>query len=130
MVLAGFLGFLASMWVEKSLTTTDIFSCLSMHFFLFQGISTFFFRKALRNLLPGPFKNALWLADSSFLLGTLMNAILSYFYLADDGARENLAIARTETFATLLMVFAACIFVMTTSIVFAQNTREKPYLEA
>lgn len=128
MILAGCFGILASMWVEKSLSTTSILNCFSAHFFLFQGIATFFYRKELRSLLPGPFRNALWLADSSFVLGGLMQAILSYFYFRDN-ARENLAIARSDAFSILLFLFAACIFLMTTPIAFVKNTKQKPYLQ-
>ena len=127
MILAGSFGILASMWVEKSLNTTNIFNCFSTHFFLFQGIATFFYHKELRSLLPRPFRNALWLADSSFFLGGLMQAILSYFYFQDN-ARENLALARSDGFSILLFLFAACIFLMTTPVAFAKNTKQKPYI--
>ena len=108
MVLAGIFSLLASIWVETSLNTSNIFHCFSMHFFLFQGVANFFYRKHLRVLLPGPCKNALWLADISFTAGALMESILSYFYFKDD-ARENLDIARADSFAALLFFLNAAI---------------------
>lgn len=118
---------LASVWVETNLATSNIFHCFSMHFFLFQSIAVLFYRPHLRKLLPGPCKNALWMGDISFIVGALMESILSYFYFKDD-ARENLRIARADSFAALLFFLTAAIYIAITPVAFIRNTRSKPYL--
>jgi len=125
MVLAGIFSILASLWVETSLSATNIFNCFAAHSFVFQGIAMFFYRPSLRALLSGPFKNALWMADISFLSGAVMKALLSYLYFFQNDARENLAVARAESFATLLFLFTAFVYTVTTPLIFMTNTKDK-----
>jgi hypothetical protein len=127
MILGGAFSLLAAMWVESNLTSSDIFDCFSMHFFVFEGLTRFFYRPALRALLPGPCKNALWMADICFVVGAIMKSILSYFYLSMDDARENLHIARTDAFAALVLFMSSAIYVAITPVAFLRNTKRRPY---
>ena len=115
------------MWVETNLSLTNIFNCFSMHFFVFQGLTKFYYRPYLRALLPTTGKNALWMADLCFVLGAIVESILSYFFFSKDDARENLHIARTDSFAALLFFVSAALYLAITPVVFLRNTKRKPY---
>jgi hypothetical protein len=128
MLIAGSFSVLASLMIEKNLTVANIFHCFSWHFFAFQGITTFFYRPLLRDLLPGAFKNAMWLADVSFTLAAVLEAVLSYIYFKEE-YRTDLHVARADAFASLMFFLSASIYIVTTPVLFAKNTKDKPYLE-
>jgi hypothetical protein len=127
MILGGIFSLLAAMWVEKNLTSSDIFDCFSMHFLVFEGLTRFFYRPQLRALLPSPGKNALWMADICFVVGAIMKSILSYIYLGQEDARENLHVARTDSFAALVFLLSGAIHVAITPVAFLRNTKRRPY---
>lgn len=128
MTIAGCFAVTAAMMVEENLNVANILHCFAWHFFVFQGVTMFFFRTTLRELLPRPSKNALWLADFFFTLGALLKVVLSYVYFKEK-YRTDLGVARADAFAAMMFFLSASVYVVTTPVLFCRNTKDKPYLE-
>jgi hypothetical protein len=124
MILGGLSGLVSAMLIERDRTASMVMNLISVHLFLLDGLIVV--KKRIQSLRQKPLKECLdedeisvpdttllsglwWIptlhitADFFFVIGALMDVILSYLYF-DRSSDWNLAIARLFGFSTLLWV--------------------------
>jgi hypothetical protein len=115
MILAGFFGLLSSIYVEYNVYYSNIFSSVSVHFFVFEALTLFGEHNARRESardVPNWMKNLAMLGDLEFILGALIDVVLSYFYLLDDTADWDVPIMVSAIFAAVMWLHCSLIYLV------------------
>lgn len=80
MILAGFFGVLSAVFVEEDIRLSNIFDCLSVHLFLFEGIGLLSKDRHRELVYEGKWTKWFTIfADSQFLLGAIIDVVVSLY---------------------------------------------------
>ena len=143
MIMAGLFGLVSAMLLEKDRTASNACNLISVHFFFFEGLHIVWHRFESRKRLKSgnhevseeaaegqgssthetSIMSGLWwipplliAADIFFVVGALLDVILSYFYF-ERSSEWNLAIARVFGFSSLLWLASALMYLLATLVV-------------
>jgi hypothetical protein len=107
-ILAGLFGILSAVYLEENLNLSNILDCISVHLFLLEGVLS-----VKRGLTDHDswYKILIIFADSEFICGAVIDVVLSYFYLFDDTADWDVALAIVWVHSSVLWLHCSLIYV-------------------
>lgn len=94
-VVAGLFGFISALYVTRNVRYSNIFNSVSIHFFFLEAIALMW------NRVNGEKQwiAALVVADVAFLVGSIIELVLSYFYIFDAWADYDMEVNAFNTAA-------------------------------
>ena len=112
MILAGLFGVVSAVYVEEDIHLSNVFNCISVSLFLCEGITLFgaHKRSALTSGAAKWMKRAVMLGDFEFIVGALLDVILSFFYLFDNTADWDTSLMIVGIFAAVLWLHCSLIY--------------------
>jgi len=112
MIVAGCFGLLAAVFVEANPRLSNIFGCVSVHFFLLEAVTLFGDHKRNPVSLEAPKYVIFFTAtgDLGFILGAFIDLILSYFYLFYDTVDWSTSVAIAGIFASVSWLYCSLVY--------------------
>eukprot|EP00585_Thalassiosira_rotula_P010783 CAMPEP_0196136300 /NCGR_PEP_ID=MMETSP0910-20130528/4651_1 /TAXON_ID=49265 /ORGANISM="Thalassiosira rotula, Strain GSO102" /LENGTH=1111 /DNA_ID=CAMNT_0041396565 /DNA_START=109 /DNA_END=3444 /DNA_ORIENTATION=+ len=86
MIIAGASGVVSAIFIEQNIRVSNIVSSISVHFYLMEALTLFGEHKryAVTEDSGKWMARSIMIGDATWVLGSLLDVILSYFYLLDD----------------------------------------------
>ena len=106
MILAGCFGVVSAMLVEEDEDLSLIFNMVSVHLFCIEAFFLY-----CKHSFFGALKIVMGIADLFFIIGTLVDVVLSYLYWAE---RSNIRVARVAIFSACCWLVTGIIYTGTT----------------
>mmetsp|Transcript_6455 Transcript_6455/g.10260 ORF Transcript_6455/g.10260 Transcript_6455/m.10260 type:complete len:310 (-) Transcript_6455:497-1426(-) len=106
--MAGCFGVLSAIFTEENDSLSAIFNSVSVHLFVLEAIGLAYRHSSSMNLIMKWF---LYLGDLCFIVGTMMDVVLSYFWVFDSLSYE----------LSKLFIAAACLWLACATIYTAQT---------
>ncbi|KAL7516695.1 hypothetical protein ACHAWX_001682 [Stephanocyclus meneghinianus] len=112
MILAGSFGVASAVFVED-VRLSNILSAVSVHLFVFEGVGLLSKVRDRELLEEGKWTKRLMIfASSEFLLGAIIDVMLSYFYLFDDTANWDTGLMIIWVFSAVLWVHCSLVYMV------------------
>jgi hypothetical protein len=120
LILAGCFGLISAMLVEKNAYQSAIFNSVSVHLFLLDAVGLFFSRGAAGAIFANnpTLQRYVRLGDVFWIMGTLIDVVLSYYYVFET---DGLIHAQMAVFAATLWLACSLIYITATSHVECQG---------
>ena len=126
-VVAGIFGFISALFVTRNVRYSIIFNAVSIHFFFLEAIAIVWHRvKSLQGsqgegsagdkerASSGVCTASLVFADLSFFVGSMIELVVSYYYLFDSWADYNIALQSSNVAAQSLWVVCSMVYTAST----------------
>ncbi|KAL7474578.1 hypothetical protein ACHAW6_000549, partial [Cyclotella cf. meneghiniana] len=112
MILAGSFGVASAVFVEDVRLSNNL-NAVSVHLFLFEGVGLLSKVRDRELLEEGKWTKRLMIfAGSEFLLGAIIDVMLSYFYLFDDTANWDTGLMIISVFSAVLWVHCSLVYMV------------------
>ena len=113
MILAGSFGLMSSIYIEANIELSNVFNCVSVHLFLFEALYIFgdHKRSGVSIKTASWIKRTLMLGDLEFVVGALLDVILSYMYLFDDTSDWDVSLTIVAIFAAVCWLHCSIIYI-------------------
>ena len=126
-VVAGIFGFISALFVTRNVRYSIIFNAVSIHFFFLEAMAIVFHRVKTSQGSKGESSadneekasgsagtGLLVFADLSFFVGSMIEMVVSYYYLFDSWADYNLALQSSNVAAQCLWVVCSLVYTAST----------------
>ena len=126
-IVAGIFGFISALFVTRNVRYSIIFNAVSIHFFFLEAMAIVFHRVKTSQGSKGESSadneekasgsagtGLLVFADLSFFVGSMIEMVVSYYYLFDSWADYNLALQSSNVAAQCLWVVCSLVYTAST----------------
>lgn len=113
MILAGVFGLLSAIFVEGDARTSNILNLVSVHFFMAESFYLFGAHKRAEVAAGDHLRcmmTAMVFGDLQFVLGAVLDVVLSYIWLFDAAAGWNTILTSVNVFAQVLWLNCSLIY--------------------
>merc|ERR1711957_848970 len=112
MILAGAFGVASAVFVENDVRLSNIFSAVSVHLYLLEGLTWFGeYRRSTLTVEYGKWMNCfVMIGDLEFVIGAFADVILSYFFIFDHTADWDISLMIVYTTAMVLWLHCSLIY--------------------